>query len=155
MKRHALQKRGQPQTYYVDIGVNVGIRIIAAAYPAIGELFGLQNGINILRRFFRLRPGYCVGPAIEVGNVPPGNRPDVTGFQAEQPIGVSDHFCVLSQVAHQCLATDHDSFRESKYEWHPTVWATCKYSSHPAAFLEESMACFRCYSGRGACNWRS
>jgi chitinase len=68
----------------------VGIRIIAVAYPAIGELFGVENATQVLRRFFRLILGYCTGPSIQEGTIPPGDSPlGLTGLQAEHPIDVS------------------------------------------------------------------
>jgi chitinase len=86
----ALEKRGSGDTYYVDIGNNVGIRIIALAYPAIAELFGVENASQVLRRFFRLILGYCTGPSIQEGTIPPGDSPPgLTGLQAEHPIDVS------------------------------------------------------------------
>lgn len=87
---HDLEKRGSGETYYVDIGNNVGIRIIAVAYPAIAELFGLPNGSQILRRFFRLILGYCTGPSILQGDIGAGpHPPNLNGLQAEHIIDVS------------------------------------------------------------------
>jgi hypothetical protein len=65
----ALEKRGSGNTYYVDIGNNVGIRIIALVYPAIAELFGVENASQVLRRFFRLILGYCTGPSCQIDQV--------------------------------------------------------------------------------------
>ncbi|KAI9823661.1 MAG: hypothetical protein M1826_007679 [Phylliscum demangeonii] len=83
----ALEKRGSDTPYYVNLGNNVGFTIIAIAYPAIAELFGVPSASLVLRRFFRLIAGYCVGPSIQEGTVPPGGRPSgLTGLQTEHPI---------------------------------------------------------------------
>ncbi|KAI1774392.1 hypothetical protein F4818DRAFT_442540 [Hypoxylon cercidicola] len=82
-----LEKRGNAETYYVDLGNNIGIRIIAVAYPGLAELFGLPEASRVLRRFFRLIAGYCTGPAIAEGDVESGNRPgNLGGLDAEHPI---------------------------------------------------------------------
>ncbi|KAA6411805.1 MAG: hypothetical protein FRX48_03955 [Lasallia pustulata] len=83
----ALEKRVSGRTYYVNIGNNVGIRIISLAYPAIAELFALENTSQILRLFFRLILGYCTGPSIQEGTTPPGNNPPgLNGLQADHSI---------------------------------------------------------------------
>lgn len=88
--KSVLEKRGNAETYYVDLGNNVGIRIIALAYPGLAEIFGLHGGSRVLRRFFRLIAGYCTGPAIQEGRVGPGDNPGgMEGLDAEHPIDVS------------------------------------------------------------------
>lgn len=87
-RKRFLEKRGNQKEYRVDLGANVGIRIIAAAYPRLVELFGLQNGVGILRSYFRLILGYCTGQAVDIVPIP--NNPDqsdFTGYEAEHPIG--------------------------------------------------------------------
>jgi len=87
-----LQKRANDKTYYINLGNNVGIRIIGLAYPRLVELFGLQNGVQILRRFFRLIPGYCTGTALQTPDIPPGHTvttDDTSGFETEHVLDVS------------------------------------------------------------------
>lgn len=86
--QHRLEKRKGEEIYYVP--GEVGMRIIAVAYPAIGELFGGLGAAHVLRRFFRLILGYCTGPAIQEGNIPPGDNPGgLQGLESEHPIDVS------------------------------------------------------------------
>jgi len=87
-----LQKRGSGKIYQTNLGNNVGISIIGLAYPRLVELFGLQNGVQILRRFFRLIPGYCTGTAVQTQDIPPGHTvttADTRGFETEHVIDVS------------------------------------------------------------------
>ena len=89
-KLHALEKRGGEHTYRANLANGVVIRIIGLAYPGLVELFGLQPGLQILRRFFRLIPGYCLGPSIAESNVPPNvDQNALRGFESEHPIDVS------------------------------------------------------------------
>ncbi|KAI5861929.1 hypothetical protein GGS23DRAFT_605878 [Durotheca rogersii] len=82
-----LEKRGNAETYYVDLGGNVGIRVIAVAYPLLSEIFGLDGAPRVLRRFFRMIAGYCTGTAVQEGTIPPGdNPPNLGGLEAEHPI---------------------------------------------------------------------
>lgn len=91
---HLLEKRGNAETYYVDLGNNIGIRIIAVAYPGLAEIFGLPGASRVLRRFFRLIAGYCTGPAITEGDVGGGSSPgNLGGLDAEHPIDVRGSCC--------------------------------------------------------------
>lgn len=82
-----LAKRGSEWPYYVNLGNNIGITIIAMAYPSLVEIFGLDGGSRVLRRFFRLIAGYCIGPAVEEGTIPPGDSPPrMDNMDAEHPI---------------------------------------------------------------------
>jgi chitinase len=82
-----LAKRGSEWPYYVNLGGNIGITIIAMAYPSLVEIFGLDGGSRVLRRFFRLIAGYCIGPAVEEGTIPPGdNPPRLDNMDAEHPV---------------------------------------------------------------------
>ena len=89
--QHRLEKRKGEEIY--NVPGEFGMRVIAVAYPAIGELFGGQGAAHVLRRFFRLILGYCTGPAIQEGNVPPGDNPSgLQGLESEHPIDVSPEF---------------------------------------------------------------
>lgn len=86
-RKRFLEKRGSQKEYRVDLGASIGIRIIAAAYPRLVELFGLQNGVGILRSYFRLILGYCTGTAVDVLPIPPNpGQDDFTGYESEHPI---------------------------------------------------------------------
>lgn len=135
----------------------MGIRIIALAYPPIAELFGVPNASQILRRFFRLILGYCTGPAIQQGNIPPGNHPPgLNGLQSEHPIDVcfiSGSIGVLSSTD-QHPATDHETLRPGKRQRYSSIWASSAYQSNSSQFLEEPMAQPKRFAGSTACSWR-
>ena len=143
-ERDALQKRGGQKTYNTNLGAGVSMRIIGAIYPSIGELFDSQFAAHVLRRFFRLIPGYCNGPSVSTGDVGAGESPDdIGGLQSEHPIDVSITLCVRRRVSHQCSATNHEAICDRKHQSNPTFWATSRLACYPALFLEESMACYK------------
>lgn len=61
----------------------------AAAYPAIGALYGVKNSAQVLKKTFRLIPGYCIGTAIQVVTFVTIQANTLFGLQAEHPIDVS------------------------------------------------------------------
>ncbi|GIJ91962.1 hypothetical protein Asppvi_010937 [Aspergillus pseudoviridinutans] len=87
-KDQSLEKRGNAEIYYPKH--ITGVRVIAWAYPALRVLYNeFPELYQILRRWFRLIPGYCVGPSINSGTfaneheVPPSALSDL---EAEHPI---------------------------------------------------------------------
>ncbi|EAW15055.1 uncharacterized protein ACLA_004690 [Aspergillus clavatus NRRL 1] len=60
------------------------------AYPALRALYNEYPELyHILRRWFRLIPGYCVGPSINSGTFPNGNQVPASALsdlEAEHPI---------------------------------------------------------------------
>ena len=84
---HVLAKRGQDH-YEAHLDRYIFI-LIAAAVNEISRLYAGRNNGLILRRQYRLRPGSCVGPAIDIITVAAGdNPPGLTGDQTEHPIEV-------------------------------------------------------------------
>ncbi|GKZ21587.1 hypothetical protein AbraCBS73388_007488 [Aspergillus brasiliensis] len=82
------EKRGNAETYYPK---HIrGVRVIAWAYPALRALYNEYPALyQILRRWFRLIPGYCVGPSINSGPFARENQvpsSDLADLEAEHPI---------------------------------------------------------------------
>jgi chitinase len=89
--KRELESRDSGKTYYVDLN-GVGIRIIAMAYPTLARMYGLPAAGQVIRSFFRLIQGYCVGPSIDMGTFPGTGVPSssqLQNLQAEHPIDVS------------------------------------------------------------------
>lgn len=64
--------------------------IVAALFPAIGELYDLPNANQVIRRLFRLIAGWCIGPSVAEQSVGPGSHPPgLNGMQTEHPLDVS------------------------------------------------------------------
>ena len=90
---HTLEKRGQDH-YVANLPNGINLVIIAIAVRAISELFrdtAANSGpVRPIRTQFRLRPGTCIGPAIDLIPIGPGtNPPGLTGDQTEHPLEVS------------------------------------------------------------------
>lgn len=87
VEHQALEKRGQDH-YEAHIGPYVFI-LIAAVVNEISRLYAGPNNNLIIRRQYRLRPGSCIGPAIDIQVVAAGtNPPGLTGDQTEHPLEV-------------------------------------------------------------------
>ncbi|KAG9571281.1 glycoside hydrolase family 18 protein, partial [Aureobasidium melanogenum] len=85
VEHQALEKRGQDH-YEAHIGPYVFI-LIAAVVNEISRLYAGPNNNLIIRRQYRLRPGSCIGPAIDIQIVAAGtNPPGLTGDQTEHPL---------------------------------------------------------------------
>ena len=90
---HTLGKRGQDH-YVANLSNGIKLVIIAIAVRAISQLFRDQNAnsgpVQPIRTQFRLRPGTCIGPAIDLIPIGPGNSPTgLSGDQTEHPLEVS------------------------------------------------------------------
>ncbi|KAK3679996.1 hypothetical protein LTR78_000373 [Recurvomyces mirabilis] len=85
METHVLETRGQDH-YEANLGRYVFI-LIAAAVNEISRLYAGRNANLVTRQQYRLRPGSCVGPAIDILTVAAGDHPGgLTGDQTEHPI---------------------------------------------------------------------
>lgn len=85
---HTLMERGQDH-YEAGLSNGFNLFIIAAIVNAISELYSGQNNGQIIRQQFRLRPGPCIGPAIDEMPVAMGlNPPGLAGDQTEHPLEV-------------------------------------------------------------------
>ncbi|MCJ1474244.1 hypothetical protein MMC13_002902 [Lambiella insularis] len=83
---HLLEKRGQDH-YVAHLPNGINFVIIAIIVDAIGSLFRGRNAGQVLRTQFRLRPGACIGPAIDLIPIPAGpNPPGLNGDQTEHPL---------------------------------------------------------------------
>ncbi|KAL5360254.1 hypothetical protein BJX96DRAFT_184439 [Aspergillus floccosus] len=87
-RSQSLEKRGNAEIYYPK---HIrGVSLIAWAYPALRALYNDYPALyQILRRWFRLIPGYCVGPSINSGTFVTGNEvhsSDLEDLEAEHPI---------------------------------------------------------------------
>ena len=86
---HLLEKRGQRE-YVAHLPNGIDFVIFAIVVNAIGSLFSGRNAGQVLRTQFRLRPGTCIGPAIDLILIPAGpNPPGLNGDQTEHPLEVS------------------------------------------------------------------
>ncbi|MCJ1456786.1 hypothetical protein MMC28_007151 [Mycoblastus sanguinarius] len=82
---HLLEKRG-PDHYVAHLPNGIDFVIIAIIVDAIRSLFRGRNAGQVLRTQFRLRPGACIGPAIDLIPIPAGpNPPGLNGDQTEHP----------------------------------------------------------------------
>ncbi|KAI9747244.1 MAG: hypothetical protein M4579_007499 [Chaenotheca gracillima] len=87
---HTLEKRGQRQ-YTAELANGHDLIIFAIAVRAISQLFQDRNAntgsVQPIRTQFRLRPGTCIGPAIDLIPIGPGRRPPGLGDdETEHPL---------------------------------------------------------------------
>ena len=86
---HALGKRGQ-DSYVARLPGGINFVIIAIVVDSISRLFSGPNANQIQRTQFVLRPGTCIGPAIDLIPIPQGpNPPNLQNDQTEHPVEVS------------------------------------------------------------------
>ena len=89
---HLLDKRGQDH-YVARLPTDQGyidFVILAMLVDAIGRLYRGRNANQVIRTQFVLRPGTCIGPAIDLVPVAAGqNPPGLQGDQTEHPLEVS------------------------------------------------------------------
>ncbi|KAJ5185855.1 hypothetical protein N7472_010695 [Penicillium cf. griseofulvum] len=82
----AIEKRGAAARY-VAIAGKVTVEILAAAYPSIGDLFGVKNFNQILRVGFTLAERYCTVPGLSKFTIPSGKTPSgLSGMHSEHVI---------------------------------------------------------------------
>ena len=108
---HALAKRGQDH-YVAHLPGPIDFVIIAIIVSAIGQLFADRNANQVLRTQFVLRPGTCIGPAIDLIPIGPGaHPPGLTGVQTEHPLEVSVTLSPYYNVFHllNMTAISHSS----------------------------------------------
>jgi hypothetical protein len=88
---HTLLERGQDH-FDAPMPNGLNLFIIAAIVNYISQFYSGPNNGLIIRRQFRLRPGPCVGPAIDVITVVNGlNPPGLQGDETEHPLEVSTY----------------------------------------------------------------
>ena len=102
---HTLEKRGQDH-YTARLSNGIDFVIIAIIVSAIGRLFADSNANQVLRTQFILRPGTCIGPAIDLIPIGPGaHPPGLTRSQSEHTVEVSMTLSLCYNALHLLTMT--------------------------------------------------
>ncbi|KAE8150566.1 hypothetical protein BDV25DRAFT_172049 [Aspergillus avenaceus] len=84
--KRSLEKRGSRQVKIIDIGGHA-IAIVIAAYPSIGQIWGIGQAALVLKKAFRTRTGYCGGTTMEVKDLPAlPSKSQYQGLDVEHPV---------------------------------------------------------------------
>ncbi|KAJ0424780.1 hypothetical protein BJY00DRAFT_326015 [Aspergillus carlsbadensis] len=104
-----LEKRGGSEIYHPSI---TGVRIISVNYPSVLALLMYTPVFEVLRQWFTLDEGPCLGRNIETGLFPGGQQAtaaDVRGFEAEHPIDRQVMISFLNSVNTRILPSGRES----------------------------------------------
>lgn len=75
-------------TYEAILYTGTIILVMAANYPPIGRLYLIANRNQVLKKAFRLLPGYCLGSAVFGVPMDPYLLNALYDLQAEHPVDV-------------------------------------------------------------------